>query len=214
VAALARPGAGAGSAAVAAALAGSARRVPIRALTAAGLLAAAVGFCVVSLAGSAVARPLVLALVCLPAAGGLAAALAGTLRATSAGGAACGLVLLVTGVLAGYLAAGAVRLQALGQARTVATVHAALITTSVRWALVAAAVTPSAPWPWPARPGGAQTEILLKDEALQGAAVGGDARSRVSLAAVANHQHPAAGSLTPGKITFPEPGEPASPLSK
>ena len=149
VAALARPGAGAGSAAVAAALAGAvlaalagpSSRVPVRALTAAGLLAAAIGFCAVSLAGSAVARPLVLALVCLPVTGGLAAALTGALRATSAGGAACGLVLLVTGALAGYLAAGAVQLQALGQARTIAAVHAALITTSVRWALVAAAVS-------------------------------------------------------------------------
>ncbi len=90
---------------------------------------------------AAVVQPLVLALLCVPVAGGLAAALAGALRATSAGGAACGLVLLVTGVLAGYLAAGAVRLQALGQARTVTAVHAALITTSVRWALVAAAVS-------------------------------------------------------------------------
>ena len=149
VAALARPGTGAGSAAVAAALAGAmlaalagpSSRVPVRALTAAGLLAAAIGFCAVGLAGSAVARPLVLALVCLPVAGGLAAALTGALRATSAGGAACGLVLLLTGALAGYLAAGAVQLQALGQARTVAAVHAALITTSVRWALVAAAVS-------------------------------------------------------------------------
>ena len=149
VAALARPGTGAGSAAVAAALAGAmlaalagpSSRVPVRALTAAGLLAAAIGFCAVGLAGSAVARPFVLALVCLPVAGGLAAALTGALRATSAGGAACGLVLLLTGALAGYLAAGAVQLQALGQARTVAAVHAALITTSVRWALVAAAVS-------------------------------------------------------------------------
>jgi hypothetical protein len=34
------------------------------------------------------------------------------------------------------------------------------------------------------------------------------------LMAVANHQHPAAGSLTTGKIIILEPGEPASPLSK
>ena len=149
VAALARPSPVAGFAAVAAALAGAALgalagpagRVPVRALVTAGLLAATAGFGLAGLAGSAVAQPLVLALLCLPVAGGLAAALAGALRATSAGGAACGLVLLVTGVLAGYLAAGAVQLQALGQARTVTAVHAALITTSVRWALVAAAVS-------------------------------------------------------------------------
>jgi len=157
VAALARPGAVAGSAPVAAALAGAAlagaalaalagstRRVPVRALTTAGLLAAAVGFGLAGLAGSAVAQPLVLALLCLPVAGGLAAALAAALRATSAGGAACGLVLLVTGVVAGSLAASAVQLQALGPARTVAAVHAALITASVRWALVAAAVSGTA----------------------------------------------------------------------
>ena len=158
VAALARPSPVAGFAAVAAALAGaalaalvgqagpagsagSAGRVPVRALTTAGLLAAAAGFGLVSLAGAAVVQPLVLALLSLPVAGGLAAALAGALRATSAGGAACGLVLLVTGVPAGYLAACAVQLQALGQARTVTAVHAALITTSVRSALVAAAVS-------------------------------------------------------------------------
>ena len=164
VAALARPSPVAGFAAVAAALAGAALaalsgsagsarsagsagsagpagRVPVRALTTAGLLAATAGFGLVSLAGSAAGQPFVLALLCLPVAGGLAAALAGALRATSAGGAACGLVLLVTGVLAGYLAAGAVQLQALGQARTVTAVHAALITTSVRWGLVAAAVS-------------------------------------------------------------------------
>ncbi len=149
LAALARPSPVAGFAAVAAALAGAALaalagpagRVPVRALTTAGLLATTAGFGLVSLTGSAVAQPLVLALLCLPVAGGLAAALAGALRAASAGGAACGLVLLVTGVLAGYLAAGAVQLQALGQARTVTAVHAALITTSVRWALVAAAVS-------------------------------------------------------------------------
>jgi hypothetical protein len=140
LAALSRPAGPAGSAGSAGS-AGPAGRVPVRALTAAGLLAATAGFGLVSLAGSAVVQPLVLALLCLPVAGGLAAALAGALRATSAGGAACGLVLLVTGVLAGYLAAGAVQLQALGQARTVTAVHAALIATSVRWGLVAAAVS-------------------------------------------------------------------------
>jgi len=31
---------------------------------------------------------------------------------------------------------------------------------------------------------------------------------------VANHQHPATGLHTTRKIIFPEPGEPASPLSK
>ena len=162
VAALARPSPVAGFAAVAAALAGAAiaalagpaGRVPVRALTTAGLLAAAAGFGLVSLAGSAVVQPLVLALLSLPVVGGLAAALSGALRATSAGGAACGLVLLVTGVLAGYLAAGAVQLQALGQARTVNAVHAGLITTSVRWAVVAAAVSGVAALVLACTPGG------------------------------------------------------------
>jgi hypothetical protein len=31
---------------------------------------------------------------------------------------------------------------------------------------------------------------------------------------VANHQHPAAGSLTTGRTIFPEPSDPVSPLSK
>ncbi|HJY58912.1 MAG TPA: hypothetical protein VJ418_21255 [Streptosporangiaceae bacterium] len=31
---------------------------------------------------------------------------------------------------------------------------------------------------------------------------------------VANHQHPAAGSFTTGKIVFPEPRDPVSPLFK
>jgi hypothetical protein len=46
--------------------------------------------------------------------------------------------------------------------------------------------------------------------------VGGPAARRIvgKLATVANHQHPAAGSRTTGKIIFPEPGGPASPLSK
>ena len=152
VAALARPSPLTGSAVVAAALAGaalaarigSASRVPVRGLTAVGLLAAAMGFGTASLTGSAVAQPVVLALLCVPVAGGLATALAGALHATSAGGAACGLVLLVTGVVAGCLASGAVQLQALGQARTVAAVHAALISTSIRWALIAAAVSATA----------------------------------------------------------------------
>jgi hypothetical protein len=41
----------------------------------------------------------------------------------------------------GYLAAGAVQLQALRDARTSAAMHAALVTTATRWAFIAAAVT-------------------------------------------------------------------------
>jgi hypothetical protein len=50
-------------------------------------------------------------------------------------------VLLLAGVVGGYLAAGAVQLQALQAARTAAAVHAALVTTMARWALLAAVVT-------------------------------------------------------------------------
>jgi hypothetical protein len=108
---------------------------------AAGLFVAAAAFAAASLAGSAVARPGVLALLCVPLAGGLAAALAAAIRGAGTGGAVCGVVLLLAGVVGGYLAAGAVQYQALQAARTAAAVHAALVTTTTRWALLAAVVT-------------------------------------------------------------------------
>jgi hypothetical protein len=112
-----------------------------RVATAAGLALAAGGFGAVSLAGPALTHAGVLALVCVPLAGGLSGALTAALRGTTAGGALCGVVLLLAGVVGGYLAAGAVQLQALQDVRTAAAIHAALVTTATRWTFIAAAVT-------------------------------------------------------------------------
>jgi hypothetical protein len=156
-----QPGWEAGCAVLAAAICGAAlaltrRSAPIgsaqipprrsaRTATATGLGVAAAAFGAASVAGSAVARTGVLALLCVPLAGGLAAALAAALRGagagTGTGGAVCAVALLLAGVVGGYLASGAVRLQALQGARTAAAVHAALVATTVRWAFLAAAVT-------------------------------------------------------------------------
>ncbi|MGH3227404.1 MAG: hypothetical protein ACRDOA_02275, partial [Streptosporangiaceae bacterium] len=92
-------------------------------------------------ASTAVAGPGVLALLCVPLAGGLTAALAAAARGAGTGGAVCGVVLLLAGVVGGYLAAGAVQLQALQSAQTSVAVRAALVTTTARWALLAAVVT-------------------------------------------------------------------------
>jgi hypothetical protein len=139
-----QPGWEAGGAALAAAVCAAALTRPTtsaRTVIAAGLFVAAAAFAAASLAGSAVAGPGVLALLCVPLAGGLTAALAGAVRDAGTGGALCGVVLLLAGVVGGYLAAGAVQLQALQTARTAAAVHAALVTTTARWALLAAVVT-------------------------------------------------------------------------
>jgi hypothetical protein len=112
-----------------------------RMATAAGLGVAAAAFGAVSVAGPAVTDARVLALLCVPLIGGLAAALTAALRGAGPGGALCGVVLLLAGVAGGYLAAGAVQMQALSGARTSAAVHAALLTATTRWALIAAAVT-------------------------------------------------------------------------
>ena len=67
-------------------------------------------------------------------------ALAASLRAAGPPGALAGLVLLLAGLVAGYLAAGAVQLRALTGAITVPAAHAALATAAGHWALTAAAV--------------------------------------------------------------------------
>jgi len=141
-----QPGWQAGGAALAGAVCGAALALTrpagsARIATAAGLAVAAAAFAAASLAGSAVTRPGVLALLCVPLAGGLGAALAAAVRGAGTGGAVCGVVLLLAGVVAGYQAAGAVRYQTLQAARTAAAVHAALVTTTTRWALLAAVVT-------------------------------------------------------------------------
>jgi hypothetical protein len=114
-----------------------------RMATVAGLSAAAVAYGAVYLAGPAASRAGVLALLCVPLVGGLAAALAAAWRNAGTGGAVCGVVLLLTGVVGGYLAVAAVQLQAAGAhaAPAAAAAHAALLATQGDWALIAAGVT-------------------------------------------------------------------------
>jgi hypothetical protein len=142
----AQPTAGTGVAVLAAALCGAAlamasRRPHARATTAIGLSVAAVGLATLDLAGLAAPSGRLLAVLCVPLAGGLAAALTASLRATGAAGALAGVVILVAGLVAGYLAAGAMQLRALTGARTVPAAHAALVTAAGHWALVTAAIT-------------------------------------------------------------------------
>jgi hypothetical protein len=78
-----------------------------------------------------------------PAAGAVTALTAPTQSTTETGGAvlaAAGLVLLLAGLVAGYLAAGAVQLRALTGATAVPAAHAALATAAGHWTLTAAAV--------------------------------------------------------------------------
>ena len=99
-----------GGAVLVAALCGAAlsllpRRPHVRAMTSAGLLLAAVGLAALDLAGLPAPSGRLLAVLCVPLAGGLAAALTASLRAVGAAGALAGLVLLLAGLVAGYLAA-------------------------------------------------------------------------------------------------------------
>ncbi len=135
-----------GGAVLAAALCGAAlalltRRLRARAMTAIGLLLAAAGLAALDLAGLAAPSGRLLALLCVPLAGGLAAALTTSLRAAGAVGALAGLVILLAGLVAGYLVAGAVQLRALTSATTVPAARAALATAAGHWALIASAVT-------------------------------------------------------------------------
>ena len=111
-----------------------------RALTAAGLLLAAAGLAALDLAGLAAPSGRMLMLLCAPVAAGLAVALAASLRAAGPPGALAGLVLLLAGLVAGYLAAGAVQLRALTGATTVPAAHTALATAAGHWTLTAATV--------------------------------------------------------------------------
>ncbi len=151
VTALTPPAVPAGAAALAASLGGAAMAllprypaggsvVMIRAITAAGLGLAASGFAVLYLAGAENPQGRML-LVCAPLAGGLSAALTSSLRAAGAAGAMAGVVILLAGVVAGYLAAGSMQLNTLTGARTGQAVRHALVLAAGRWALVAAAVT-------------------------------------------------------------------------
>jgi hypothetical protein len=141
-----QPGWEAGGAALAAAAGGAVlaltrRPAQARTASAAGLFVAAAAFAAASQGVPAVTHAGVLALLCVPLAGGLGAAVAATMRGTGTGAAMLGIVLLLTGMVAGYLAASAVQFQALQHAQTATAVRTALVATSSRWALLAAGVT-------------------------------------------------------------------------
>ena len=151
VTALTRSSAHSGAAVLVAALAGAglaaaSRQPQARAVTATGLSVAAVGLAGIDLAGlylpelAAVPGPLV-AVLCVPVAGGLAAALTAAFRTAGAAGALAGVVILLAGLVAGYLAAGAVQLHAIAGTVTAPAARAALAAAAGHWALVAAAVT-------------------------------------------------------------------------
>jgi len=134
-----------GGAVLAAALCGAGlallpKRPHPRALTATGLVLAAVGLTALDLAGLAAPSGRMLMLLCAPVAVGLAAALTASLRAAGPAGALAGVVLLLAGLVAGYLAAGAVQLHALTGATTAAAAQAALATAAGHWTLTAAAL--------------------------------------------------------------------------
>jgi hypothetical protein len=132
-----------GGALLAAALCGAGlallpKRPHPRALTVTGLVLAAAGLTALDLAGLAAPSGRMLMLLCAPVAAGLAAALTASLRAAGPAGALGGVVLLLAGLVAGYLAAGAVQLRALTGATTVPAAHAALATAAGHWTLTAA----------------------------------------------------------------------------
>jgi len=136
-------------AALAAALGGAAlavlvRRPHARALTAVGLFLAAVGLASLDLAGLAAPSGPQLAVLCIPLTAGLTMALTASLRVVGAAGALAGVIIMMAGLVTGYLAAGAVQLHALTGARTLPAIHIALMTAAGHWALLAASVTAAA----------------------------------------------------------------------
>jgi len=76
-----------------------------------------------------------------PAAERTQLALTAAFRTAGAAGALAGMVILLAGVVVGYLAAGAVQLHAIAGAVTAPAARAALAAAAGHWALVAAAVT-------------------------------------------------------------------------
>src|SRR5207245_9270391 len=89
------------------------KRRRLRALTVTGLVLAAAGLTALDLAGLAAPSGRMLMLLCAPVAVGLAAALTASLRAAGPAGALAGVVLMLAGLVAGYLAAGAGQLSGL-----------------------------------------------------------------------------------------------------
>jgi hypothetical protein len=122
-------------------LAMATRQPRARAVTATGLAVAAAGLACLELAGLAAASGHLVAVLCVPVAGGLAAALTAALRTSGATGALAGVVILLAGLVAGYLAAGAVQLHAIAGAVTPPAARAALAAAAGHWALIAAVVT-------------------------------------------------------------------------
>lgn len=101
-----------------------------------GLFLAAAGYAATSVAGATSPRGQLFAVAC-----GLTMALGAALRGTGVAGAVCGMVLMLAGVLAGYLADGAIALQAVDAAdRGAATVHASLLIADARWDIAAATI--------------------------------------------------------------------------
>jgi hypothetical protein len=122
-------------------LAMATRQRRARAVTATGLAVAAAGLAGLEPAGLAAASGHLVAVLCVPVAGGLAAALTAALRTSGATGALAGVVILLAGLVAGYLAAGAVQLHAIAGAVTPPAARAALAAAAGHWALIAAVVT-------------------------------------------------------------------------
>jgi hypothetical protein len=147
VTALTQPTVQAGCPALAAALCGAAlallpRARPgvtgglTRAIAVAGLCASAAGFGALYVAGPGNVPGRLLTVLSVSVAGGLAAALTSSLRATGAAGAMAGVAILLAGAVVGYLAAGALQLRA----RAPQASRGALVTVTGRWALLAAGV--------------------------------------------------------------------------
>lgn len=113
-------------------------------LIACGLALAAAGYgasFATGLTGTTGPRGQLFAVACVPLAGGLAMALAAAFRGTGVAGAMCGVVLMLAGVLTGYLADGAIELRAVATAdRDAATVRASLLTADARWDIIAATI--------------------------------------------------------------------------
>lgn len=107
----------------------------VRLMMACGLSVAAAGFALAAVnPGSAH-----LVLICVPVAGGLAAAMTAGLHRAGAPAAMGAVVLLLAGVLAGYLADGAFELQAIVAGnRTASGIRNALTTADSRWNITAA----------------------------------------------------------------------------
>jgi len=145
VTALTQPTVKAGCLALAAALCGAALALLpkgrttglTRAIAVAGLFATAAGFGALYLAGPGNVPGRLLTVMSVSVAGGLAAALTSSLRATGAAGAMAGVAILLAGAVVGHLAAGAVQLRAQAPQAS----RGALVTVTGRWALLAAVAT-------------------------------------------------------------------------